>query len=118
MVIPFELILALGIEGFKGVVKACRHSYFPSSDKLPFEEVPLPNLQMLRLFECTFITLLKDASRFQALKDFLKERKDLGIPIERVVVGTCPITEVAVEELKQFTEVNWDGEEVVRRRNL
>lgn len=137
MILPFELILALDIEGLPYVVeagwaslfrrcaavrdltlKSVDTSTFRALMKSPFEEVPLPDLQTLRLFNCIFITHLNHAWRFQALKDFLKERKDLGIPIERVVIGTCRITEVDVEELKEFAEVIWDGEEVRTRRNL
>ncbi|KAF4574602.1 hypothetical protein EYR36_005950 [Pleurotus pulmonarius] len=131
MLLPIEHILALEIEGLQsmereewtGFFRRCAGvrdltledvdlKAFQALMKPSSEEAPLPNLLTLRLFNCTLLTRSKDTARFHALKDFLKERKDLGTPTEKTMIGTCCITETAVEELKEFTEVLWDGDEV------
>ncbi|KAF9500596.1 hypothetical protein BDN71DRAFT_1439987 [Pleurotus eryngii] len=73
-------------------------------------ELPLPALEVLHLSTSKFIA--EGAELFEALKGFLKERKNLGTPITTTVIRMCSITEEAVEELKEFTEVDWDGEDV------
>lgn len=73
-------------------------------------ELPLPALEVLHLSESEF--MVRGAELLEALKGFLKERKTLGTPVTTTIIRMCSITEEAVEELQEFTEVDWDGEEV------
>ncbi|KAG5219436.1 hypothetical protein IMY05_C4902000100 [Salix suchowensis] len=85
--------------------------YFRTLMKSPSIELPLPGLERLYLSKCDFMVM--DAQLFEGLKGFLKERKDLGTPVVRAKIRMSSITEEAVEDLEEFTEVDWDGEESV-----
>ncbi len=76
-------------------------------------EPPLPKLQTLRVHESTFVTrrLDGDASFFVAFKEFLEKRKHLAIPVKAVRIITSIITTELVEELRELTEITWDGDE-------
>ncbi|KAF4584543.1 hypothetical protein EYR40_004541 [Pleurotus pulmonarius] len=67
------------------------------------KEPPLSRLHTLHLYA------LKGLS--DTLRNLLAERKQLSIPIMKVVLGYCPIPAEHVDELRGLAEVEWDGRE-------
>ncbi|KAG5221590.1 dolichyl-diphosphooligosaccharide--protein glycosyltransferase [Salix suchowensis] len=92
-------------------LKGVDTSTFRALLKLPSRRSPCIIYRRSAYYLTHLYSLMKDASRFRALKDFSQRAQRSWLPTEKVVIGTCNITEAAVEELKEFTEVIWDGEE-------
>ncbi|KAF4562521.1 hypothetical protein EYR36_003915 [Pleurotus pulmonarius] len=82
--------------------------YFRTLMQGSTEEPPLPALETLRFSQCEF--LVTSAQLIKALKALLKERKALNTPVATVIIRMSSITEEAVKELEDLTEVDWDGE--------
>ncbi|KAF9497061.1 hypothetical protein BDN71DRAFT_1547215 [Pleurotus eryngii] len=75
---------------------------------------PPPLLRTIMISECRFTKGHHLSDSFLALKNFLKQRKHLGIPITKVTIMFCCITESAIRDLEDedSATINWDDVEV------
>ncbi|KAF4585164.1 hypothetical protein EYR40_002001 [Pleurotus pulmonarius] len=140
-VLPIESVPNLGVNGFHDMTHAQWNTIFQRCkevQKLLFNNVPLslfrtlikssksksmspqrvPKLQTIKLAHCTLIDRenlyapLKDSLSFVTFAKFLRKRKRLNMPVEKVIIEMCEITDHAVLHLEQYADVAWDGEEI------
>ncbi|KAF4607497.1 hypothetical protein EYR38_001569 [Pleurotus pulmonarius] len=140
-VLPIESVPNLGVNGFHDMTHAQWKTIFQRCkevQKLLFNNVPLslfrtlirssksksmspqrvPKLQTIELVHCTLIDRenlyapLIDSLSFVTFAKFLRKRKRLNMPVEKVIIEMCEITDHAVLHLEQYADVAWDGEEI------
>ncbi|KAJ8507544.1 hypothetical protein ONZ45_g10093 [Pleurotus djamor] len=56
-----------------------------------------------------------EASTFASTLALLQGRREMGVPIQEMVIQDCPITERQVEIIERYVEVSWDGIECMNR---
>lgn len=73
---------------------------------LPSSEPPLPQLQNLHLSVCALTSARGGhASFYNAVKDFLEDRRRLGIPAKSTTISASYIAAGKTEELEEFTNI-------------
>ncbi|KAJ8520241.1 hypothetical protein ONZ45_g2915 [Pleurotus djamor] len=95
------------------VEKCCETSLIPLLDTLASADdtvILFPKIKTLSLISCK----ADDASPRQrtlarALLAFLKARRTLGTPVEKVEISDCTMEAGQMEELKDYCVVNWNG---------
>lgn len=113
--LPFEDVLALGIQNFNSplqpdwetIFNRCKevvHLRFNHVSSSPFRALlnltdsPLPKLQKIHLVSCT--------NPDPSLDIFVERQKHLGVPVQAVTIKMCSVAEDMIGNLSKFTKVD------------